>query len=98
MIKLPVYKQKLSYNFVTIRQQFCISYELEILFPNINEGVNCLTFLWLRCLLPPNPLAINSIKRIALSSSQVLALLEFFPYALSFSQSVINADIFLPLL
>ena len=38
-----------------------------------------------------------SMKRIALASSQDLALLGFFPYAILFSQSLINADIFLPL-
>ena len=52
---------------------------------------------WL-CALVPDPLAIYSIKRIALASSQGLALLGFFPHAISFSQSLINnADIFSPL-
>ena len=48
--------------------------------------------------MPPNPysyLPVYIIKRIALASSQGLALLGFLPYTLSFSQSLINADIFL---
>ena len=35
------------------------------------------------------------MKRIALASSQGLALLGFFPNAILFSQSLINTDIFL---
>ena len=35
-----------------------------------------------------------SMERIALASKKSLALLGFFPYAISFSQSLINADIF----
>ena len=49
--------------------------------------------------LPPAPkpisyLPVYSMKQIALASSQGLVLLGFFPYALSFSQSLINADIY----
>ena len=49
--------------------------------------------------VPPAPKSINylpvySMKRIAFASSQGLALLGFFPYALLFSQSLTNADIF----
>ena len=52
--------------------------------------------------VPPAPKSINylpvySMKRIAFGSNQGLALLGFFPYALSFSQSLTNADIFLSL-
>ena len=54
-------------------------------------------FLWLRRPLPPNPLAIYSMKRIALANSQILVLLEYLPYALPAFQSLINADTFLPL-
>ena len=36
------------------------------------------------------------MKQIALASSQALALLRFFPYAILFSKSLINADIFFP--
>ena len=51
---------------------------------------------------PPAPkpmsyLLVYSIKWVALGSSQGLVLLGFFPYALSFSQSLINADNFLVL-
>ena len=45
-----------------------------------------------------DPLTIYSIKRIELASSQGLPLLGFFPYVILFSQSLINADIFLPVL
>ena len=61
------------------------------MFPNINEGINCNAFLWLRC-LPPEPSAIYNMKlakaSLCLVSSQ---------YAILFSQSLINADIFIPL-
>ena len=56
-------------------------------------SINCKIFLWL-CRLPPDPLAIYSMKRIALTSSQGLTLLGFLPYAIFFSQSLINAVIF----
>ena len=45
---------------------------------------------------PPSPNPITyfySMKRIALASSQDLGSLEFFPYALPFSQSLINTYI-----
>ena len=64
-----------------------------MLFPKINEVTNCKTFPWLRC-LPPDPLAIYSMKRITLVSSQDLILLGFFRYAILFFQSLINVDIF----
>ena len=44
--------------------------------------------------LAPKSLVIYSMKRIALASSQGLALLGFFLYVLSFSQSLVNADDF----
>ena len=43
---------------------------------------------------PISYLPVYNMKRIALARSQGLTLLRFFPQALSFSQSLINADIF----
>ena len=63
-----------------------ILYQLRLgntMFPNIYKGINCKIFLWLNCLLPQNPFDIYSMKQIATASSQGLALLEFFPYALT---------------
>ena len=67
MIKLPVFKKKsLCYN---VGNNFVIILELEILFPNINEDINCKIFLWLHR-LPPDLLAIFN----------TIAHLEFMPY------------------
>ena len=45
----------------------------------------------------PRPISYFCKNQIAFTSSQDLSLLGFFPYAILFSESLINADIFLPL-
>ena len=73
---------------VTILCQFKI---LEILFPNINEGINCKIFLlWLYPQTHQLAIFTYSMKRVALASSQGLASLGFFPCAILFFQSQIN--------
>ena len=39
IIKLAVFKKKCQY--YNVGNNFVLVYELEILFPNINEGINC---------------------------------------------------------
>ena len=92
MNKLPVFKKKwLYYNVVN---NFVSLYEPKTLFRNTKEGINSKISLWLRDL---PPIAIYCIKRIPLASSQGLAFLGIFPYAILFSQSLINKDITLTL-
>ena len=64
-----------------------------MLFPNINEDVNCKFFLWLRRF--PNPLAIYSNERnpTRQEPSPPFAW-TLYIYAVSFSQSLINTDTF----
>ena len=58
MIKLPVFKKKkLCYN---VGNNFVSFEELEILLPNIHEGINCKVFLRLSN-FPPDPLTIYSL-------------------------------------
>ena len=61
----------------------------------MNESINCKIVLRLHR-LSPDPSYLQ-YKRIAFASSQGPALLGFFPYVIIFSQSLINADIILPL-
>ena len=96
MIKLAVFKRNV--NIIMQVTIFC-HLELEILFPNINEGV--LHYVKRYCCLvvvavPLDPFLAQlftcSMKQIALTSSQGLVLLGFFPYAILFSQLLINAS------
>ena len=89
-IKLSAFKQKCLYynvgnNFISVRVGNTVSKH--------RWRYNCKIFLRLHR-LASNPLAIYSMKRIALASSQALALLGFFPCALSFFQSLIKAKFF----
>ena len=58
MIKLPAFKQKCLY--YNIHNNFVSVKDLEILFRNIDEGINCKILLWLRH-LPPAPLPIFTV-------------------------------------
>ena len=79
------------------RLQFCLRIRAGITVPNINEGIlhyrkcSCCDCCVTRRI---TSYLFYSIKRILLVSSQGLALLEFFPHAILFFQSLINADIF----
>ena len=68
------FSRKNTYN---VGNNFLSLSDLEILFQNINVGINCKIFMWL-CCLPPDPPTICSMERITLAS-QGFALLGFFP-------------------
>ena len=99
MIKLLAFTQKYLYynvgnNSVSLKSwKYCFQHRWGYELQNFPETV------------PPAPRLITvsylpayRMKRIALASSQGLALLAFFPYPLSCYQSLINGDIFISMI
>ena len=55
-IKLPVFKKK-KHLYYNVGNKFVWILELEMLFPNINEGINCNIFLPVGCGCAPRPIS-----------------------------------------
>ena len=75
--------------------QFCVSLRAGNTVSKHNWGYKWKKFP-VAALLSPRPTSYYSMEQITLVT-QCLALLGFFQYAIIFSQSLINANIFLPL-
>ena len=76
MIKLLVFKKRMLVHY-NVDDNFCHfkSWKYNVMFPDINQSINCKKFL---CCLPLDPLAIYSMKTITLTK-QDLALIGVFP-------------------